>query len=171
MKRFNSAWLMLIILFSLVFLLMGSAWAASTNATVSLKKPIHMVIPPSRPPITPAQRRAAKLRSLKAPARPKVTWTESVTTNAQNQITKIMTGTHADGTETKVCIIYNDMVVPFEYRQRILTAPEEERMNFAGVGPIYRTDMPGAGEVPKLSDQKVTDSGVTEETRMIDLRW
>lgn len=158
MKRFNSSWRMLVILFSFVFLLMGSTWAESTNETSRLKRPIRTQL-------------RAKLRSLSATARPKVIWTESVTTNDQNQITKIMTGTHTNGTVTKVCLVYNGMVVPFEYRQRILTAPEEERMNFAGVGPIYRTDMSGSGEVPKLSDQHVTDSGVTEETRMIELRW
>lgn len=158
MKRFNFLWCILVIIFGLAFLFLTESVFAATNTTTGTVRKRY-----ARP--------LTKLRSLKAAVRPAVVWSESVTTNSNNQITKIMTGTHTNGTVTTVCLVYNGMPVPFEYRQKILTAPEEERMNFVSAGPNYRTDMPSSGEVPKVDVQRVTDVTITEETRLIELRW
>ena len=112
-----------------------------------------------------------KTRSLKAAAKPAVVWNETATTNDQGKVTRILTGTKPDGSTVTVCPLYNGWEVPFEFRQKILTIPEEDRQYLVSMGPEKRTDMQGKGDTPNVPVPAETDTTQTDEIRIIDLRW
>ena len=174
MKKFTSLWMMLIVLFSIVFLVASSACAAHVGIH---KTPPTQVLPfQVKSTNTVATVKAVKapvgkrLRSLKA-ERPSIVWSETATTNDQGQVTRILTGTKQDGSTITVCPLYNGWEVPFEFRQKILTIPEEDRQYLVSMGPTKRTEMQGSGDKPNVPVPASTDTEHTDEIRVIDLRW
>lgn len=173
MKRFNSLWMMLIVLFCIVFMTVSSACAAHVGIH---KTPPTQVLPfqvnkASTNLTVKSKASSKKLRSLKAAARPSIVWTETATTNDQGQVTRILTGTKQDGSTITVCPLYNGWEVPFEFRQKILTIPEEERQYIVSMDTTKRTEMQGSGDKPNVPAPAGTDTVQTEEIRVIDLRW
>lgn len=174
MKRYISLWMMLFIVFVFsIVLFASSAYAANTNnVTRVVKKPPTLGILPSVKPGRPSWWNSRmKTRSLKAAAKPSIVWTETATTNDQGQVTRILIGTKQDGSTITVCPLYNGWEVPFEFRQKILTIPEEERQYLVSMGPEKRTDMQSSGDKPNVPAPAGTDTIQTDEIRVIDLRW
>ena len=176
MKRFNSLWMMLIVLLCIVFMAVSSTFAADTNTVRKVvKKPPTLGILPSvkegRPSWWNERVKNRKTRSLKAAARPSIVWAETATTNDQGQVTRILTGTKQDGSTITVCPLYNGWEVPFEFRQKILTIPEEERQYIVSMDTTKRTEMQGSGDKPNVPAPAGTDTVQTDEIRVIDLRW
>lgn len=169
MKRYISLRMMLIAVF--VFSIV--AYSADTNnVTRVVKKPPTLGILPGPKPGRPSWWNSrVKTRSLKAAAKPAIVWTETATTNDQGQVTRILTGTKQDGSTITVCPLYNGWEVPFEFRQKILTIPEEERQYLVSMGPEKRTDMQSSGDKPNVPAPASTDTIHTDEIRVIDLRW
>lgn len=177
MKRYMSMWMVLILMFVFgIMLFASSAYAADTNnVTKVVKKPPTLRTLPSvkqgRPSWWNERVKNGKTRSLKAAAKPSIVWAETATTNDQGQVTRILTGTKPDGSTITVCPLYNGWEVPFEFRQKILTLPEEDRQYLVSMGPEKRTDMQGTGDVPNVPAPAGTDTTQTDEIRIIDLRW
>ena len=177
MKRYMSMWMVLILMFVFsIMLFASSAYAASTNTvTRTGKRPITLGLLPSGKPGRPSwwneRVKNKKTRSLKAAAKPAVVWNETATTNDQGKVTRILTGTKPDGSTVTVCPLYNGWEVPFEFRQKILTIPEEDRQYLVSMGPEKRTDMQGKGDTPNVPVPAETDTTQTDEIRIIDLRW
>lgn len=169
MKRYISLRMMLIAAF--VFSIV--AYSADTNNVTRVgTEPPAYVVPPSAKSGRPSWRNGRmKTRPLKASSKPSIVWTETSTTNDQGQVTRILTCTRQDGSTITVCPLYNGWEVPFKFRQKILTIPEEERQYLVSMGPEKRTDMQGSGDIPNLPAPDVTDTIQTEEIRVINLRW
>ena len=162
MKRYMSMWMVLVLMFVVSAVLFASStYAADTNTVVKTVKRRNVALGSN----------VRKARSLKAAAKPSIVWAETATTNDQGQVTRILTGTKKDGSTITVCPLYNGWEVPFEFRQKILTIPEEERKYLVSMGPEKRTDMKGSGDRPNVPVPAGTDTIQTDEIRVIDLRW
>ena len=103
----------------------------------------------------------------------KWTWTDTITTNELNQITKISTGISTNGVTNVVCIIWNDNVVPLKYRETFLSMTDDEKGNAISDVPALWTENPTVAPVyPKeVAPDSGTDDNLTKETREIQLRW
>lgn len=162
MKRYMSMWTVLALMFVVSAVLFASStYAADTNTVVKTVKRRNVAL----------GSKVRKARSLKSAAKPSIVWAETATTNGQGQVTRILTGTKKDGSTITVCPLYNGWEVPFEFRQKILTIPEEERKYLVSMGPEKRTDMKGSGDRPNVPVPAGTDTIQTDEIRVIDLRW
>lgn len=162
MKRYMSMWTVLALMFVVSAVLFASStYAADTNTVVKTVKNRNATL----------GSKVRKTRSLKSAAKPSIVWAETATTNNQGQVTRIITGTKKDGSTITVCPMYNGWEVPFEFRQKILTIPEEERKYLVSMGPEKRTDMKGSGDRPNVPVPAGTDTIQTDEIRVIDLRW
>lgn len=162
MKRYMSMWMVLALMFVVSTVLFASStYAADTNTVVKTVKNRNATL----------GSKVRKTRSLKSAAKPSIVWAETATTNNQGQVTRIITGTKKDGSTITVCPMYNGWEVPFEFRQKILTIPEEERKYLVSMGPEKRTDMKGSGDRPNVPVPAGTDTIQTDEIRVIDLRW
>lgn len=162
MKRYMSMWTVLVLMFvASAVLFASSTYAADTNTVAKIVKRRNVAL----------GSKVRKIRSLKVSSKPSIVWAETATTNDQGQVTRILTGTKKDGSTITVCPLYNGWEVPFEFRQKILTIPEEERKYLVSMGPEKRTDMKGSGDRPNVPVPAGTDTIQTDEIRVIDLRW
>lgn len=173
MKRYMSMWMVLILMFVFSIVLFANpTYAADTNTVVKIvKRPPVSALSNAKPRNVALGSKVKKTRSLKASSKPSIIWTEAATTNDQGQVTRILTGTKTDGSSITVCPLYNGWEVPFEFRQKILTIPEEDRQYLVSMGPEKRTDMQGKGDTPNVPASAGTDTTQTDEIRIIDLRW